>query len=133
MEAGRCGADAAGCGAGAASPDRRRLRRARSVSWHTSCSRCRKCARRPRSRAPSGKRIELRPARELRVTYTIDFPHPAVGRQSITVVITPESYSRSLAPARTFGFLAEYEQLKAHGLARGASAANCIVIGKEAV
>lgn len=82
---------------------------------------------------PGGKRIEVRPARELRITYTIDFAHPAVGRQSITVVPTPDSYARHLAPARTFGFLAEYEALKAHGLARGASMTNCIVIGAEGV
>jgi UDP-3-O-[3-hydroxymyristoyl] N-acetylglucosamine deacetylase len=80
-----------------------------------------------------GKRIEVRPARELRITYTIDFAHPAVGRQSITVVPTPDGYARHLAPARTFGFLAEYEALKAHGLARGASMTNCIVIGAEGV
>jgi UDP-3-O-[3-hydroxymyristoyl] N-acetylglucosamine deacetylase len=82
---------------------------------------------------PHGKRIEIRPARDLRVTYTIDFPHPAIGRQSVTVVVTPESYARHLAPARTFGFLAEYEALKAHGLARGASAENCIVVGEDCV
>ncbi len=82
---------------------------------------------------PQGKRIEIRPARELRVSYTIDFPHPAIGRQSITAVITPESYARHIAPARTFGFLAEYEALKAHGLARGAHPDNCIVVGEERV
>lgn len=82
---------------------------------------------------PNGTRIEIRPARDLRVTYTIDFPHPAIGRQSITVVVTPESYSRHLAPARTFGFLAEYETLKAHGLARGASLENCVVVGEQGV
>jgi UDP-3-O-[3-hydroxymyristoyl] N-acetylglucosamine deacetylase len=82
---------------------------------------------------PHGKRIEIRPARDLRLTYSIDFPHPAIGRQSVTVVITPESYARHLAPARTFGFLAEYEALKAHGLARGASAENCIVVGEDRV
>ena len=85
------------------------------------------------SSGPAGKRIEIRPARDLRVTYTIDFPHPAIGRQSVTVVVTPESYARHLAPARTFGFLAEYETLKAHGLARGASAENCIVVGEDRV
>jgi UDP-3-O-[3-hydroxymyristoyl] N-acetylglucosamine deacetylase len=83
--------------------------------------------------APGGKRIEIRPARDLRITYTIDFPHPAIGRQSITLVVTPESYSRHIAPARTFGFLSEYETLKAHGLARGASLENCIVVGEEGV
>lgn len=80
-----------------------------------------------------GKHIEVRPARELRVTYSIDFPHPAIGRQSISLVLSPEIYERHVAPARTFGFLAEYEYLKAKGLARGASPANCIVIGDRNV
>jgi UDP-3-O-[3-hydroxymyristoyl] N-acetylglucosamine deacetylase len=82
---------------------------------------------------PEGKKLEIRPAHDLRVTYTIDFPNPAVGRQSITVVLTPESYAAHLAPARTFGFLAEYEALKAHGLARGAREDNCIVVGEDRV
>lgn len=80
-----------------------------------------------------GKKLEIRPARDLRVTYTIDFPNPVVGRQSITVVLTPESYAAHIAPARTFGFLAEYEMLKAHGLARGAREDNCIVVGDDRV
>jgi UDP-3-O-[3-hydroxymyristoyl] N-acetylglucosamine deacetylase len=80
-----------------------------------------------------GRKLEIRPARDLRVTYTIDFPNPAVGRQSITVVLTPGSYAAHLAPARTFGFLSEYEALKAHGLARGAREDNCIVVGKDRV
>ena len=80
-----------------------------------------------------GRKLEIRPARDLRVTYTIDFPNPAVGRQSITVVVTPGSYAAHLAPARTFGFLSEYEALKAHGLARGAREDNCIVVGDDRV
>jgi UDP-3-O-[3-hydroxymyristoyl] N-acetylglucosamine deacetylase len=81
----------------------------------------------------AGKRLEIRPARDLRVTYTIDFPNRAVGRQSITVVLTRESYAAHLAPARTFGFISEYETLKAHGLARGAREDNCIVVGEDRV
>ena len=80
-----------------------------------------------------GRKLEIRPARDLRVTYTIDFPNPAVGRQSITLVLTPGSYTAHLAPARTFGFLSEYEALKAHGLARGAREDNCIVVGDDRV
>jgi UDP-3-O-[3-hydroxymyristoyl] N-acetylglucosamine deacetylase len=81
----------------------------------------------------AGRKLEIRPARDLRVTYTIDFPNPAVGRQSLTVVLTPETYATHVAPARTFGFLSEYELLKAHGLVRGASAENCIVVGDDHV
>src|ERR1039457_3946764 len=83
--------------------------------------------------ASGGRKLEIRPARDLRVTYTIDFSNAVVGRQSITVVVTPESYAAHIAPARTFGFLAEYEMLKAHGLARGAREDNCIVVGNDRV
>lgn len=80
-----------------------------------------------------GKRLEIRPARELRISYSIDFDNPAIGEQSITLVVTPDSYARHLAPARTFGFLAEYEYLKSKGLARGARSDNCIVVGSRQV
>jgi UDP-3-O-[3-hydroxymyristoyl] N-acetylglucosamine deacetylase len=80
-----------------------------------------------------GKRLEIRPARDLRITYSIDFENPAIGEQSITLVVTPDSYARHLAPARTFGFLAEYEYLKSKGLARGARPDNCIVVGSRQV
>jgi UDP-3-O-[3-hydroxymyristoyl] N-acetylglucosamine deacetylase len=83
--------------------------------------------------AGPGKHLEIRPASDFRVTYTIDFPHRAVGRQSVTFVVSPETYARHVAPARTFGFLSEYEQLKAHGLARGANMENCLVIGDDRV
>ncbi len=83
--------------------------------------------------ATGGRKLEIRPARDLRVTYTIDFPSPAIGRQSLTVVLTRETYATHVAPARTFGFLSEYEHLKQHGLARGASPENCIVVGEDRV
>jgi UDP-3-O-[3-hydroxymyristoyl] N-acetylglucosamine deacetylase len=80
-----------------------------------------------------GKWIEIRPAKDLRVSYSIDFPHPAVGRQSISLVLTPETYAQHLAPARTFGFLAEYDYLRSKGLAQGAREDNCIVVGDKDV
>lgn len=78
---------------------------------------------------PEGKWIEIRPAKELRVSYSIDFPNPAIGRQTLSLVLTPDVYADHLAPARTFGFLAEYDYLRSKGLARGASEENCIVVG----
>ena len=59
--------------------------------------------------------------------------NPAIGRQSISLVLTPEIYADHLAPARTFGFLAEYDYLRSKGLARGASEENCIVVGDSDV
>jgi len=69
----------------------------------------------------------------LTITYEIDFPHPVVGRQALTVPIRPEEYSSRIAPARTFGFAREVEGMRARGLARGGSLHNAVVLDDEGV
>ena len=44
------------------------------------------------------------PAKALRFTVTIEWPHPLIGRQAGTYDVTAESFAAELAPARTFGF-----------------------------
>jgi UDP-3-O-[3-hydroxymyristoyl] N-acetylglucosamine deacetylase / 3-hydroxyacyl-[acyl-carrier-protein] dehydratase len=61
------------------------------------------------------------PATGLRLTATIEWAHPLVGRQSRCVDVTAETVAVELAGARTFGFVAEHEALKARGLALGAT------------
>jgi len=67
------------------------------------------------------------------VTYEIDFPHPYVGKQSLTWTARPTDYAARIAPARTFGFLREVEQLRARGLARGGSLQNAVVLDDEGI
>jgi UDP-3-O-[3-hydroxymyristoyl] N-acetylglucosamine deacetylase len=69
----------------------------------------------------------------LTITYEIDFPHPVVGRQSLTVPIRPEEYSARVAPARTFGFAREIETMRARGLARGGNLHNAVVLDETGV
>jgi UDP-3-O-[3-hydroxymyristoyl] N-acetylglucosamine deacetylase len=69
----------------------------------------------------------------LTVTYEIDFPHPIVGRQSLTVSVRPEEYGSGIAPARTFGFMQEIEQMRARGLARGGSLHNAVVLDEKGI
>jgi UDP-3-O-[3-hydroxymyristoyl] N-acetylglucosamine deacetylase len=76
---------------------------------------------------------ELRPYAGRRLEIELDYAHPIVGRQRFAVDVTPESFRREMAAARTFGFLGEVEGLRARGLARGASLENALVIGDEAV
>jgi UDP-3-O-acyl N-acetylglucosamine deacetylase len=53
----------------------------------------------------------------LRLTYHLDYPgHPAIGQQTIDLVITQESFVKELAPARTFLLVEEAEWLRAQGL-----------------
>lgn len=69
----------------------------------------------------------------LTITYEIDFPHPAVGRQELTFAVRPEEYSSRIAPARTFGFARDVEKLRARGLARGGSLQNAVVLNENGI
>jgi UDP-3-O-[3-hydroxymyristoyl] N-acetylglucosamine deacetylase len=69
----------------------------------------------------------------LTITYEIDFPHPVVGRQELTVAIRPEEYSTRIAPARTFGFAKDVDALRSRGLARGGSLHNAVVLDEDGV
>jgi UDP-3-O-[3-hydroxymyristoyl] N-acetylglucosamine deacetylase len=74
------------------------------------------------------RRMSIAPYDGLYVESTIDFAHPLIGRQTFSGEITPESYRRDVAGARTFGFIHEAEALRKSGLVRGASLDNAIVL-----
>jgi UDP-3-O-[3-hydroxymyristoyl] N-acetylglucosamine deacetylase len=74
----------------------------------------------------------LLPADGLHVECTIEFPHPAMGRQWLCLEMGAEElYVNRVAPARTFGFLDEAADLRASGLARGASLRSVAVFGRR--
>jgi UDP-3-O-[3-hydroxymyristoyl] N-acetylglucosamine deacetylase len=78
------------------------------------------------------KRIAAYPASEFRVTYAIDFDHPILGYQELSVGLWRGSdFAEKLAAARTFTFEHEVEQLRKKGLALGGSLDNAIVVGKD--
>ncbi|OYV38989.1 MAG: UDP-3-O-[3-hydroxymyristoyl] N-acetylglucosamine deacetylase [Acidocella sp. 20-61-6] len=68
------------------------------------------------------------PAIGLDLSLAIDFAAPAIGRQALSLTLTPETFAADLAPARTFTMAAEVEALRNMGLARGGSLANAIVV-----
>jgi UDP-3-O-[3-hydroxymyristoyl] N-acetylglucosamine deacetylase len=73
---------------------------------------------------------ELHPNREagFDASLTIDFPATAIGRQHITMRVTPAGFRAQLAEARTFTLAEEISRLRAAGLAQGGSLANAIVV-----
>ncbi|HUI77175.1 MAG TPA: UDP-3-O-acyl-N-acetylglucosamine deacetylase [Bryobacteraceae bacterium] len=89
--------------------------------------------RRPISVEERGKRISILPAESFQLTCEIDFPHPLVGRQALELEVTPSRYASELAPARTFGFEYELDQMRSMGLIRGASLENAICFTREGV
>ncbi len=75
-----------------------------------------------------GASILCYPDSDFRVSYFIEYPHPAIGRQELTVALTLENFISGIAPARTFGFLKDVESLRGKGLALGGSLENAIVL-----
>ena len=81
----------------------------------------------------NGKFVGVYPGEGYRITATIEFDHPLIKRQTCTVDISEASFPNEIGPARTFGFLNEYELLKRYGLARGGSLDNVVVIAEDKV
>jgi len=65
------------------------------------------------------------------IDYSIDFPHPLIGKQSIRWSFNSQRFLEEIAPARTFGFLDDVAKLKAQGLALGGSLDNALVFDKN--
>ncbi|HVN08302.1 MAG TPA: UDP-3-O-acyl-N-acetylglucosamine deacetylase [Patescibacteria group bacterium] len=81
----------------------------------------------------AGRSIGIYPAEEFRVQCSIDFPHPAIGRQHVDLRVDRDSFSHLLAPARTFGFERDFEGMRKMGLIRGGSYDNALVLSDQAV
>jgi UDP-3-O-[3-hydroxymyristoyl] N-acetylglucosamine deacetylase len=78
--------------------------------------------------ADGDRLLGIYPADEFRVHCYVDFRHPAVPPQGIELSVNRDTFSRELAPARTFGFTKDFPGLQAMGLIRGGSLDNAIVI-----
>jgi UDP-3-O-[3-hydroxymyristoyl] N-acetylglucosamine deacetylase len=76
------------------------------------------------------KFIGVYPGSGYHIEYSIHFPAP-IGRQSTQVDLATETYGSFIAPARTFGYLADETRLRDMGLIRGASPENAIVLDEH--
>jgi UDP-3-O-[3-hydroxymyristoyl] N-acetylglucosamine deacetylase/3-hydroxyacyl-[acyl-carrier-protein] dehydratase len=81
----------------------------------------------------NGEMYVVTPAPEYRISASIDFEHPAIGRQFGTFPLSTDLFRETIAPARTFGFRADGEALQARGLALGASLDNTVVLDDDGV
>jgi UDP-3-O-[3-hydroxymyristoyl] N-acetylglucosamine deacetylase len=81
----------------------------------------------------NGKSVAILPSDKFELRCHNFFDHPMVGHQSLEMEITPESYAREIAPARTFGFEYELDQMRDMGLIRGATLDNAICFTRDGV
>lgn len=87
-----------------------------------------------------GRTIRIEPActnkdgsydTQLHIDYTASFATPLAGSPAFKGSITTDFFTDELAPARTFGFLAQMPFLHKHGLAQGTTLGNTLVIGED--
>ena len=79
------------------------------------------------------KFISVYPADSYSVSYSINFPHPLIGKETFQVELSNGSYLRNIAAARTFGSREDEKAMRNMGLIRGASRDNCIVLTRDGV
>ncbi|MCG6888768.1 MAG: UDP-3-O-acyl-N-acetylglucosamine deacetylase [Gammaproteobacteria bacterium] len=75
----------------------------------------------------------LEPSATPRVTVEIDFDSAAIGQQSVSIDLIDNLFETEIAPARTFGFADELEQLRSQGLALGGSMRNAVLVDRDQV
>ena len=90
--------------------------------------------------AKTGRYIEIKPAKqsavgvfvyELEIDYIADFNHNLIGNSNFKCTLTPDVFANDISPARTFGFLEQLPQVRKHGLAKGTSLGNTVVLSNE--
>ncbi len=76
------------------------------------------------------KWARFEPFEGFKVSFTIEFDHPVFNMHSKTATLdfSSTSYVKEVSRARTFGFKADFEKLRAMNLARGASLDNAVAI-----
>ena len=79
---------------------------------------------------PTSKWARLSPYEGYKLSFEIDFDHPAVDStgQRVEFDMSSGSYTRDIARARTFGFTKDVEMMRANGLAMGGGLDNAIVM-----
>ena len=79
-----------------------------------------------------GRWLQIVPSPVFRISYTLDHDHPLIGCQALSCVPTERMFVEDFAPARTYGFLQDLGLMRKHGLARGGSLENAVVLDTRA-
>jgi len=76
------------------------------------------------------KSARLEPYEGFRLSFSIEFKHPAFKTSAQTSVLefTAANYVKEVSRARTFGFMRDFETMRARNLALGASMDNAVAL-----
>jgi UDP-3-O-[3-hydroxymyristoyl] N-acetylglucosamine deacetylase len=76
---------------------------------------------------------EIAPHSGFHLDVEIDFDTPVIGRQRLSLEMSPGVFRNEIARARTFGFMRDVEKLWKAGLALGAALENTVAIGDDRI
>ena len=80
----------------------------------------------------NGSAIVALPSERFKASVVLDYPRIAyLGTLAAMYDSAADNYAEQIAPARTFGFLAEIDALRARGLGLGASLDNAVALGDD--
>ncbi|MDP7421771.1 MAG: UDP-3-O-acyl-N-acetylglucosamine deacetylase [bacterium] len=79
------------------------------------------------------RHVIVLPSDEFRVSFTIEYEHPAIGTQFAEFPINEQTFRNEIMGSRTFGFLSEVKELQAQGLALGGCMDNAIVLSDDKI
>jgi len=71
--------------------------------------------------------IALTPSEKTKIISTISFPYKAIGNQTFVIDLNPKCFVEMIAPARTFGFKDQFQELSELGLIKGGNLDNALV------
>lgn len=71
------------------------------------------------------------PSAQMKFSYGIDFPYPVLQNQWYSWYPQREKFQDAIAPARTFGFADQIEQLRKSGLIKGGSLNNALICDNQ--
>jgi UDP-3-O-[3-hydroxymyristoyl] N-acetylglucosamine deacetylase len=71
--------------------------------------------------------IAATPSKKTTIISTISFAYKAIGNQTFVIDLNPKSFVEMIAPARTFGFKDQFQELSELGLIKGGSLENALV------
>ncbi len=81
----------------------------------------------------NGCAIYVFPSDQLKVSYSLDYKHPFLGSQFFNSIVDETVYEKEIVSCRTFCLEEEADELRKHGLGKGANYKNTLVVGEKGV
>jgi len=80
-----------------------------------------------------GSSLLIVPYEGFKISYSLNYDHPLLKSQFVSMDFKDDMFEKELAPCRTFCLEEEAQQLLSSGLGKGANYENTLVVGKDGV